>query len=291
MTSNTWDHDGTPATAPITRWKSLHGIVSDLLTDAGSTIAFGAALFPAADAGNGSAASACRMADGVEVPVALDNAAAILAAIPGAGAKTAGGTPARQGVLNALDHLVDTTTDGPKAIVLVTDGAANCVPGKDAYWRHYDDELELVVASANEDNDIPTYVVGIDIVDGIDPDTGRNVYEELQSVALAGGVARTGEQKFYNALDHATLQGALQDIAARVECTISLDRPAAHPDFATLEIAGEAFAQLESCEDGDGWRWTDASAPWNTIELCNAACDRFREVGELDIDYTCPPEG
>ncbi len=296
MTSNSWDHDDDDSTDEVRRWTSLHDVTAELLTTYGDTVNFGAVLFPALDAEvldtqdyDRFFDAACKMADSAEVPVAAGNHDAILSAIPERLEEFEGATPTREAVLNGLEHLENLSADGPRAMVLVTDGAANCVyePGTNL-GRVYDTELELAVQSAYEDHGIPTYVVGIDI--GADhPVDGRNLTDDLNAVAKVGGVARDGDEQFYNVADQDTLAAALDEIARRVECTVELESSPVDPDAVDVEIDGESVPQLATCSDGDGWRYT--SDAHTAIELCNAACVDFREVQQLDTTYTCPPAG
>lgn len=296
MTSNAWDHDGDGSTATINRWTSLFDVTSDLLDTYASTVHFGAVLFPALDAQvlntndyDAQFAAACRMSDTAEVAVGADTREAILAALPGRTDETEGATPTREAVLNGLEHLENEVGDGPKAMILVTDGAANCVyqPGSNLA-RVYDTELEGTVRSAFVDHGIPTYVVGIDIT-AEHPAPGRNLRDDLNAVADAGGVAREGDERFYNVADEDTLAAALDEIAQRVECTIALTHVPDSGELFSVEIDGASVSQVDSCEDGDGWRF--ATEDRSSIELCNAACGAFTDVQQLDTSIACMPEG
>lgn len=296
MTDNAWDHDGSDDTAPVNRWTSLHDVTSDLLGEYGDRMNVGAVLFPSLDSSVPDSNNydtvfdaACKMSDDVEVAVAADNRQTILEALPGRTERFEGATPTRQAVLNGLEHLENLDAQGPRAMVLVTDGAANCVYDPDTnIGRVYDTDLELAVSSAYEDHGIPTYVVGIDI-DADHPVQGRNLTDDLNAVAVAGGVAREGAENFYNVADQTTLAAALDAIAARVECTIDLETVPTDPEYVDVSLNGEDLAQVESCDEGDGWRF--ASADHTSIELCNASCQSFQEVRQLDTTYNCPPAG
>ncbi|HWB73420.1 MAG TPA: hypothetical protein VG755_00665 [Nannocystaceae bacterium] len=292
MASEEWDDDGDAATPEVTRWHSLHGIVADLVNARGNVLELGAALFPAQGADHrGDFDEACMVADAAEVAIAADNGAAILAAMPAADAEVRGGTPTREGLLNAIEALTGMSDDAPRAMILVTDGAANCVQGADPFNSQYDDELALAVGSAFVDNGIPTYVIGVDIRDERDDMTGRNVHDELGAVAIAGGTARAGEVPFYDAASAVALRDALDVVADRVSCTVQLPDAATDPSRATLDIAGIEQARVDSCEDGDGWRWVSTAAPFSTIELCGATCDAFASAGKLETHYACLPVG
>jgi hypothetical protein len=176
-------------------------------------------------------------------------------------------------------------------MILVTDGAANCVDGAERFFDEYDTELPNVVRSAYMDERIPTYVVGIDIRDEAEENTGRNVRDDINAVAEAGGVARQGADKFYNTASEVELAQALGSIAAAVECTVTLEDLPAAKEGVTLTIGGASYPMVDACGDADGWRFTGESAPWDTIELCGGACDAFRDAGRLDTTYACMPVG
>ncbi len=293
MYRNRWDHDGDDATAKVTRWWSLHGVVTEILGRYETTMHFGAALFPRVGADHSGAKFdlACPVAeDGAEVAMASMNAQGVLEGIPAAGDEVRGGTPATAGFASAMAEFDNSGTGDSRAVILVTDGVANCVDA-DAPFRHYDENLRTVVQEAYGAG-VPTHVVGIDITE--DPDdnsVGVNAREKLNEVAQVGGVPAAGDQAFYSAGDHLELQDALDKIAASIECTVNLPSRPPHPDYVEVTIGGEAYDRVDDCEDGDGWRFTSDRAPYNTIELCGAACPAFGDSGTLETDYACPPVG
>jgi hypothetical protein len=58
-----------------------------------------------------------------------------------------------------------------------------------------------------------------------------------------------------------------------------------------VSIDGEAIDRVDTCEGGDGWRFASEVPPFDTIELCGDACDRFVVAGALEATYECPPAG
>ncbi|MGH1340140.1 MAG: vWA domain-containing protein [Nannocystales bacterium] len=296
MTGNAWDHDADADTETVNRWTSLHDVTSNMLETYGDTVNFGAVLFPALDSEVPESNdydtvfnSACRMADHAEVAVAEGTRDTILAAMPGRDAEFEGATPTREAILNGLNHLETVEVTGPRAMVLVTDGAANCVyDSSRGIGSVYDTELEQTVRSAYADNGVPTYVVGIDIT-AEHPVEGRNLKDDLNAVADAGGVARDGDERFYNVADQETLAAALDEIARRVECTVELEDAPSDPDALEVEIDGELMPLLDSCSEGNGWRY--AADDHSSIELCNDACVSFHEVQQLDTTHVCDPAG
>src|SRR5690606_16655780 len=179
MIENSWDHDANPQTPEVTRWKSLHTVVSSIVNNFDEQLEFGAQLYPSTDATNEYNQSACLVDAPPEVPVALDNAIQVLLGIPtGNSQNIRGGTPTAAGMSSAIEHLIAHDDGDPAAIILVTDGAANCRidAGNDQFERFetYDPNLLGIVADAYSDLQIPTYVVGIDISDANTPITGQN---------------------------------------------------------------------------------------------------------------------
>ena len=334
MVNNSWDHDGDPGTAEETRWATLYSVADFILTNFENTISFGLQMFPSTSAttscANDSSCPACDVAGTPEVPLAIENRAAILAAMPAMSAdmtSVAGATPAAGGMVNAktaLDAAVASGEIGP-AIILITDGAANCglqwanepceFPGDGTsasceLMDYFDDELEPLVQSYN-DAGIPTYVVGIDIADQVlDPDSdynfsvdNTNVYEELNSIAVAGGVPQTGgNESFYNATNEAELQTALSEIAGQIaECDIDLSEDPNTPplknqipyvefQMMNMTVPGPLDITQEECEMGteDGWIWIEEGI---TVLFCGSYCDSLKSTGEVDGIYGCPPIG
>jgi hypothetical protein len=304
MVSNTWDHDGVPETPPITRWRSLHGVVEQVVSSYNGSLNLGVVLFPGKAATKTYDEGACWMSDAVDVAVAEQNGEAVLTALPPANATEmtlAGGTPATRGIELAFDH-VSTLVDGlPQYIVLVTDGAANC--RADAASQHerfesYDPQLLPLVEAALAAG-VPTFVVGIDIKDELSPDltdgspNSINTYQELNTLAVAGGRPKADpSERFYNANDQTQLSAALTEIAgAVVSCVISLAPAPTFPSFVELNIGGVDFGKgmVSDCDAEDGWRYVDDS--FTVVELCGQACSLFKQSGSLNASYKCPPSG
>ncbi|EDM77460.1 hypothetical protein PPSIR1_24789 [Plesiocystis pacifica SIR-1] len=290
MVVNAWDDDGNPDTEDVTRWHSLHDTVDTVGHQYQDGMSLGLTLFPSVDA-ESSFDGACPVNEVPEVGVGLGNAEALLAAIPAADdTDLHGATPAAAGIATALAHLEALEDGRPAAMILVTDGAANCSAGANdiTKFSQYDEDLPLVVADAWDRAGIPTYVVGIDIQESSEhPFT--NPREKLHEVAEAGGVARSdGEVGFYDAGDAQALTAALDEIAASVSCGIELGKAPVSEDELYIAIDGEYLPRLDSCDEGDGWIYT--SEDLTQIELCNASCDLLLAEGEVTAEFACPPQ-
>lgn len=309
MVQNSWDADNDPVTEEETRWRSLHDVVSFVVNTFDTEINFGAVLFPSAGAIAELGSGACIVSSQPEVPVASTNAEGVLGGIPAASATATinGATPATAGIETALTHLNSLDENIDRFMILITDGAANCgadadtsaCPGQGcALMEEFDTNLSTVVGDAFTVDGVPTFVIGIDILDqlvGEDPNDGQveaNTFTELNTVAEAGGRAREGDEKFFNATNEIELQDALSEIAGQVvSCTIPLSQEPTDPDFVEIEIGGMSFEQIEDCATDDGWTYVNPEGPFDAIQLCGAACDALADSGELDATFGCPPPG
>jgi hypothetical protein len=292
--NNHWDHDADPNTAQISRWHSLVNVVEALTAEFTGHVEFGAQLFPSAIAylDEPTNAFSCDVRPTPEVAVGPDTAAAILAAIPAAvGSSISGGTPATAGIDSALNHLMELPGNDPKAIVLVTDGAANCNPSEAAgdTLFVYDSDLPVTVEQVYNHLSIPVYVVGINILDVMGTKPAVNAYDALNEVALAGGAPSNGPDAFYNAFNEIELIEALQTVTGQIECTLPLDQEPEFPELVELTVGGVTYGEVADCEADDGWVYTSPGGPYNAVRLCGTACESLQgDGGMVDIDYLCP---
>lgn len=290
-----WDHDGDEGTPMVTRWNSLHTVVDTLAHDVQDEMELGMVLFPSPAVADNDTDTACMVDPAPGAPVAPGNADAIVSALPGPDAVDLyGGTPTSNGLAVALQHLAEIADGRPQAVVLVTDGAANCMQGTSGMgvFTEYDMDLAPMVADAHASG-IPTYVIGVDIVDAIGTYPQDNPYLRLSEVAEAGGVPREGAaESFYNTTDEEELLAALGGITAELGCTLTLETPAEFVDQLTVRVNGEEVPRVDACgPDGVGWRLLQEAAPFESIELCSATCDDAHLQEGLDVTYACPPEG
>ncbi|MCA9706103.1 MAG: VWA domain-containing protein [Myxococcales bacterium] len=295
MVQSTWDHDGDTGTPAVTRWNSLYTVVDTLTHDVEDGIELGMVLFPSASLTQTEPSTACLVDPEPAAPVAPGNADAIVGALPGPDSlEIYGGTPVSAGMQVVLDHLAAVADGRPQAVVLVTDGAANCMAGTsgNAVFTQYDDDLAPMLAGAHAAG-IPTYVVGVDILDEVGTYPVANPYERLSELAEAGGVPQPGGgDAFYNTTDEEQLLTALGGIAAELSCTIELETPAEYAAQLRVEIDGATVERVDACSpEGEGWRYLQDAAPFTSIELCPASCDLAHLQASLDVEYACIPQG
>ncbi len=315
-----WDHDAddadndgvqdadmvSPATPKITRWKSLWSVVDLIVNNFNGSMNMGMVLFPSKAAKGDYSEVACVVNAAPEVPIGSMNAAAIIAAIPGADETTTikGGTPATRGLKTALAELEKAPADQPKFMIFVTDGAANCqenAPDNTALFEQYDEDvvplLEMAAAAG-----IKTYAVGIGLTTTVsgtakdgNPDSVNSV-EKMNAIAEAGGVPRPGDEKFFNTQNQGELQDALDMISMQIlSCTLDLDPSPVYLKFVEVTVK-EMYGnvQVTDCATESGWKYApeDPMKPGVVrIELCGQACTDFQMTGMIDIQYRCPTSG
>ncbi len=301
MVLNTWDHDADEATEEITRWASLHGTVDLVTTAFDGSIEFGALLYPSLEATTEYNENACVVSEAPEVPPAAMNHMAIMDALPAADAdeQIQGGTPSATAVSVALGDLLAVQEPIPRAILFITDGEANCRADAEEVtelFEDYDQSLHTVVEDAWLGEEIPTYVVGIAIRDQVLPAAvdgapdGINPHEQLNMLAEQGGRPRDGEVRYYATTNQVELEAALAEIVGQqFDCTVGLDPEPEHPQFVEIEVGGETVARIDDCATEDGWVFTNPDGPYDSVELCGAACDLLAAEGTLQAIYACPP--
>jgi len=304
MIENTWDHDDDPLTPEVSRWKSLHSVVTFVVTNFDDQFEFGAQLYPSTSATNEHNANACLVNSPPEVEAAPGNAVGVLLGIPtGNSQNIRGGTPTSAGMTSALDHLIAIDDGDPAAIILVTDGAANCrTDAADQFDRFetYDPNLLGIVTDAYNDLSIATYVIGIDIsnvvtsitgVGGYPPDgepDGISPYEKLNELALAGGKPKGGDEDFYQTQNEIELQAAIQAIVDdAISCTVALDPSPVFPDLLEVVLDDDTVPKVVDCESEDGWMYTNPDGPYDSLELCGTWCAASVSAEFVKAEYYC----
>lgn len=193
----------------------------------------------------------------------------------------------------AAAHLEAVPSDQPQAIVLITDGAANCAENANGsgLFLQYDSELPLAAAEAFAAG-IPVYVVGIDIEDEMLDLPVANPWKRLSEVADYGGVPRGAAVPLYDVYDvydvydEVELDATLASAADEVSCSVPVPE---HFDSARIELSidGTPVPAADGCEDGEGW---SADGP-NELRLCAGTClvAQTAETGEATM--SCIAEG
>ncbi len=239
------------------KWSSAVKAVKSITQAHQGAIRFGLQLF--------SMRSQSCHAGQVDVPIGPQNASAIAAALPpdadGNGTPIAGALDVASGVSALVDP------DRSNNVLLITDGQENCK------GRPSD-----VVASMFA-RGIKTYVVGFG--DEVDP-------TRLSEMATAGGTARAGQTKYYQADDPAALQAALDQVAlGAIGCEFKL--ASTPPDPAKLYVYVNGELQARDPSKQSGW---ELNAATDRITLYGATCERVASSpdSKVSIVYGCPDD-
>ncbi len=292
--SNLWDHDLNPGTAQISRYHSLHNVTRMLVNQFSDEINFGAQLFPSADAYLDEPTNdySCLVEADPEVALGHNTAIDITSVMPPADDFTfSGGTPAVAGLSSAIDHLIDEApADSNRAIIFITDGAANCSPDEapgDTLFV-YDAEVPDLIEATYNDQGIPVYVVGINILDEMGTKPAVNPFDAITDAAEVGGAPAPGGTPFYNAFNEIDLLDALEEVVEDIGCTVNLDVEPLYPDSVGVAVDLQGYDQVADCDTQDGWTYPNDVGPFNSILLCGAACDAIQDGGIVEVEYICP---
>jgi hypothetical protein len=294
-----WDSDDDPNTPAITRWRSLYNVLESLVNILANFyppgVDSGLQLYPSTQATAALDASACLVEDAPEAPVGPMNVVQVLIAIPAPDTEVAGGTPARKALTSAITHMKQLPGEGPKLIIFITDGAANCSPEAEnplnvnKLFETYDPQVIDLVAQSG----VGVIVVGIDIKDEFSPNApdgepdGTNTFEELAALAVAGGhPSPSGFPYFYNATNENELLELLSQLVRPFNgCQFALDPVPGPGDVVQVLVNDMAVLQQATC---DGAGWVFAKQDRSEIRLCGDACVTFQRGADLSVEYNCP---
>ena len=243
-----------------TRWNVLRdalmnaqtGIVARLEND----VRFGLALYSSRDENSdGKVEGACPLL--TEVAVALGNYQAINRVY--AGANPIDETPTGDSITAVTDALIPVQSEGPKVIVLATDGE----PDTCEVPNPQNGQAEAIAAAQRAfQNDIRTYIISVG--------QGNVSLKHQQDMANAGqGLAIGGAQKatYYEANNQAALVGAFNEIINGVrDCKLKLNGQV------DPTKAGQGRVTLDGSQlgyqDANGWKLNNPTE----IELVGTVC-------------------
>ena len=301
MVGEPWDADADPDTPEVTRWSSVHAVLSAFAASHENALALGLVLSPGTEATDSYDVAACQVADGPDAPLKAMDAASLIAALPPAdagAAQIAGATPHRAALLLAYEEIAASAADGTGSVVLISDGAANCsleAVDEAARFEAYDLAIAGVAATARAAG-ITTYVIGLEVADLASPTVpdgepdATNNHVRLGQLALAGGGA-TGDMlaPYYNSHNQDELAAAMTTILERVyPCVVQLAPVPVYPDFVEVFLGDVSVPRIDGpCEGGTpAWFYSDDT--FSELTVCGALCDSLRSEGSVDLAYRCP---
>jgi hypothetical protein len=308
-------------TSGDTRWKATKSGLFDLLGTLPPSTRAGAMMFPQGDApisccwiSPTANDVTCSCATGelpgidprcdlptydVPVPVASlgsQQVSDIEAYISSSDADFYWGTPLATALTAAIDAQVASKLDGPKSVVLLTDGyPTSCDSTSDPNAN--DIQRVIDAASAGEQQGVRTFVLGV-----IDGTKGARP-EYLSPIAEAGGTARAAgcsstDDCFY-ALNNTTftqdLKSALDQIELQAfDCSFALPQTQGTPDLSKVNVQLQTSQGTQTLARDtthqNGW---DFLPNQTHIQLYGSACTTIKAdaTNKVDIVLGCTTQG
>lgn len=261
------------------RWNVLRDALTDpdngVVKNLQDKVRFGVALYSSHNGYGDQGNQTCPMLQGLDsVPIKLDNYQPIrdlyMAASP------SDDTPTAESVAAATDQLLAYQEEGPKAILLATDGNPDTCSDPDAHDQASQDFSVNTVKSSYAAG-ISTYVLSV----------GDEVAQDhLQNLANAGvGASDGATSAYWKATDQAALRSALENIINGVRsCTFSLE---GEIDTA---LVTEGVVKLDGQELVYGVDWKLNGK--NEVELVGSRCDQLKDGDHaLAAEFPCVKNG
>ncbi|HEV8547769.1 MAG TPA: vWA domain-containing protein [Polyangiaceae bacterium] len=263
-----------------TRWTVLRdallnretGVIKELEND----VRFGIALYSSENGYGRNYQRTCPLLKGLdEVPIGFGNFTAIDSLY--AAASPIDDTPTAESLAAVTDKLAALDVDGPKAIVLATDGEPDTCDDPDAHDAATN-QLSVDTAKSTYAAGIHTYLVSV----------GTEIAEQhLQAMANAGaGVPDGGPNApFFRATDQAGLKSALSSIVSDVRtCSFHLT---GNLDT-SLVAKGTVLLDGEKLAYGTDWTLNAAGE----VELLGPRCDSVRSgAHHVQAEFACIDHG
>lgn len=276
------DRSGSMKTGDVNRWDPSVRAITTFTAALDDTINFGLMAFPGTAGVVGGGGKVCAAGE-LEVPIALDNGAAIATKL--AALKLVDSTPtaptldAARKVLKDLQIIGDLTAHGAPYVVLVTDGAPNCSVdnGQGAGPSGFDQtafEDSVAAIEAMAADGIKTYVLGYD------GSRDAQLEMSLDAMAVAGA---TGDRAHRSIENEAELVSAFEAIAGSVvSCDFELEQAPADASYVLVKVGGKVVRYA----DANGWT---LSADKKTLTLQGSACAELEQLEgtSLSVEVEC----
>jgi hypothetical protein len=215
------------------RWNALVSAVRAVLPPLDASHHMGLIVYPEPDQ--------CAVPAVPVVPMQQPSAMAIAARLAERGPPRSALTPTLAALMVAEQHLRAVSSPRRRFIVLATDGAPNCGSGAS--------QVIAQIARIRTMMGVDTFVLGI-------PGADLSLYPALNTMAEAGGRARPGAIRFYDAGSTAQLEAALRIITAATRgCTYRFSSTPSRPDMVTVQFDGRPVPRNGT----DGWIFTDGT--------------------------------
>ena len=262
------DSSGSMKSNEVDRWTPAVAALKSLTTSYEKQVGFGLMTFPLANDRCGPGT--------IQVPVATDMAQEIGQILDRT--MPQGGTPTGQSLQRAREWFEDhaaaaDTAQGPRYVLLVTDGQPTCPAGAASRVNDEDKNLALNAIGELAEIGIKTYVVGYDAA--LDP----------QFATVLSDFAKRGQtDHYYPVSDEKSLVEAFRDISTAVRsCSFTFEQAVSDPRYLRVKFDGDMLTM----NDPDGWIFEDMK----NVTLQGAACARLQERASHTIEVTleCTP--
>jgi hypothetical protein len=261
---------------PNSRWQHAMSAINLLVDTYGDIVNLGLAVYPNPNISPPSSGAVCVGTPPCTdcnpgqtlVDVGAGAGDAIKTALASGGANPGGCTPSGPAIQAQVGYAPLADPDLDNYVLFITDGAEAC------------SSLTQVTAITNLRNQTPevrTFVVGF--TDQVNP-------AELNAAAEAGGTARPGAIKYYQANDGASLTAALAEIGGlALSCAFALD--GIPPDLDELHVYADGQSVTRDPSQQGGW---DYDPETNQVRIYGAICDALRagDVVDVVIVHGCP---
>ena len=263
----------------VSRWNDFLSSMATIISNNGSLVDWGLYAFPQ----NGLPCGAGTVSAAIDVQIMPNNASHVIAHLAAAGTG-ASGTPTAAAIQTAAAYMQSLTTQNPKFLMLLTDGAPTCAGTIDALSAdpdraQYDAVTAIDAASAAG---IPTLVVSPSTTTAA-ADVGA-----LNALADAGRYPQPPPgPKFFTELTIGQTF-TLTDFATSCVFTLGAVPPPV-PDAVTVTVNGANVPRDRS--HVLGWDYTDSSA--TTIMLFGSWCAQLHasRSSTVTIYFGCPSPG
>jgi hypothetical protein len=238
------------------KWEQTIAAVGDIVLRTDTKVDWGLKL-------SGTSSAGCGVDDGVEVPPAPTNAAAVVNAM--AAVEPGGGAPTRLAANAAFAYLSGLANQQPKYLLLATDGLPSCAPGaSDPAAGDTTAAVQAVAAAA--DAGVPTLVLGV-------PTTTEPTSDAtLTMMATAGLLSRSGAPPaYYPVSASAELVAFFTTFFGLGSCNFSLSEPTANTSPEAIDIFANGKPLPRDTAHRDGWDYTDSTETF--IEVYGPTCE------------------
>jgi hypothetical protein len=262
--------DPPPVFPPVfdTKWNIMRNALNTIAQQKDQNIKFGLLEFPSDQNCAADATPEVAIALGAHTPMATYFA----------GRSPGGNTPAHVALTSALQYYQSIPVNpAGRYVLFATDGVPNCLGGDP---NAASDMQTVASVTALYNAGIPTYVLGFGTF-------GLNT-GVLNDAAQAGGKAKSGLTKFYEANNAADLAMALQAIAGGIivpSCTFQLQSVPPDPTNVTVSINGTPVPRSPS--HMNGW---DYYPDMMTITFFGSYCSQIMMGSTTNVSfvYGCP---